>query len=103
MKFVVTWKPRVGGSAAENEAGVARVLAVYGKWAPPADATFHQFVVRTDGGGGFAVLDALDPAGLALSIFKLAPFLEYAVYPVIDVDEAVGLLTEAVEFRTSIT
>lgn len=102
MKFVVTWKPRFGGSAAENEAGVARVLEVYGKWTPPADATFHQFVVRTDGEGGFAVLDAADPAGLALSIFKLTPFLEYAVYPVIDVDEAVGLLTEAVEFRTSI-
>ena len=58
--------------------------------------------MRTDAEGGFAVLDAPDPAGLALSIFKLAPFLEYAVYPVIDVDEAVGLLTEAVEFRTSI-
>lgn len=33
MKFVVTRKPRFGGSAAENEVGVARVLAVYGKGA----------------------------------------------------------------------
>ncbi len=102
MKFVVTWKPRSGGSAAENEAGAARVLEVYSKWTPPSDATFHQFVVRGDGEGGFAVVEGDDPAGLALSIFKLSPFLEYAVYPVIDVEEAVGLLTEAVEFRKSV-
>lgn len=44
MKFLVTWKPRLGGSAAEN-----------------------------------------------------------AVYPVLDVEEAVGLLIEAVEFRKSVT
>lgn len=103
MKFVVTWRPRLGGSAAENEAGVARVLEVYGKWTPPADATFHQFVVRADGEGGFAVVEGDDPAGLALSIFKLVPYLEYGVYPVLDVEEAVGLLTEAVEFRKSVT
>jgi len=103
MKFVVTWKPRLGGSAAENEASVARVLEVYSKWTPPADATFHQFVVRADGEGGFAVVEGDDPAGLALSIFKLFPYLEYGVHPVLDVEEAVGLLTEAVEFRNSVT
>jgi hypothetical protein len=93
MQFVVAWKVRSGGSAAENEAGVARVLEVYSKWAPPSDATIHQFVVRGDGEGGFAVVEGDNPASLALSIFKLSPYLEYAIYPVIDVAEAVGLLT----------
>jgi hypothetical protein len=36
MKYVVAWKPRSGGSAAENEAAVARLLEVFSKWTRPA-------------------------------------------------------------------
>ncbi len=39
MKFVVTWTERAGGSAAENEASVARFLDVLSKWSPPSDQT----------------------------------------------------------------
>ena len=103
MKFVVAWTERAGGSAAENEAGAARVLEVFSKWSPPSDQTFHQFVVRADGRGGFAVVETDNLAGVALTNFKFDPFLEFAVYPVLDVQEATGLLTEAAEFRKSIT
>jgi hypothetical protein len=51
MKYVVAWKPRYGGSAAENEAGAARLLEIFSKWAPSSDTTFHQFVARIDGEG----------------------------------------------------
>jgi hypothetical protein len=103
MKFVVTWKVRSGGSAAENEASAARILEVYSKWTPPADATFHQFLVRGDGEGGFAVVEGDDQPAMALSIFKLSPYLEYAIYPVLDMEQAIGLFAEATEFRSSIT
>jgi Protein of unknown function (DUF3303) len=103
MKLVVTWTERAGGSAAENEASVARFLEVLSKWSPPSDQTFHQFVVRADGRGGFAVVETDNLAGVALSNFKFDPFLEFAVYPVLDVQEATGLLAEAAEFRKSIT
>jgi hypothetical protein len=103
MKYVITWKPRFGGSAAENEASAARALEVYSKWTPAPDTTIHQFVIRADGEGGFAVVEGDNLPGSVLGIFKLAPFLEYAVYPVLDIGEAVGLLTEAVEWRKSIT
>jgi hypothetical protein len=103
MKYVVTWKPRPGGSAAENEASAARLLEVYSKWAPAPDTIIHQFVVRADGEGGFAVTEGDDIAGGALGIFKLSPFFEYTIYPVLDVEEAVGLFAEAVEWRQSIT
>jgi Protein of unknown function (DUF3303) len=103
MKYVVAWKTRSGGSAAENEASAARLLEVYSKWTPPSDVTFHQFVARVDGEGGFAVTEGDDPASAARDIFKLAPYLEYTVYPVIDVGEAAGFLAEAVEWRKSIT
>jgi len=103
MKYVVTWKPRFGGSAAENEASAARALEVYSKWAPAPDTIIHQFVLRADGEGGFAVVEGDDLAAGALGIFKLSPFVEYTTYPVLDAEEAIGLLAEAVEWRKSIT
>jgi hypothetical protein len=103
MKYVVAWKPRFGGSAAENEAAAARVLEVFSKWTPSSDVTIHQFVARIDGDGGFAVTEGDDPASVARDIFKFAPFLEYTIYPVLDIGEAAGLLAEAGEWRKSIT
>src|SRR5271166_3917063 len=92
MKFVVTWKPRFGESAAENEASVARVLEVYRQWTPPSNFTIHQFVARVDGEGGFVVVEGDKPASQAQSIFyKFFPFIEIAVYPVLDIGEAGGL------------
>jgi hypothetical protein len=103
MKYVVTWKPRFGGSAAENEASAARALEVYSKWAPDPDVIIHQFVLRADGEGGFAVTESDNPAAGVLGIFKLSPFIEYTIYPVLDAEEAIGLAAEAVEWRKSIT
>ena len=103
MKYVTTWKPRFGGSAADNEAAAARVLEVYSKWTPSSDVTYHQFVLRVDGEGGFAVTEGDDPASAARDIAKFAPFLEYTVYPVMDLAENAGLWAEAVEWRKSIT
>ena len=103
MKYVITWKPRFGGSAAENEATEARLLEVFSKWTPASDVTIHQFVLRIDGEGGFAVTEGEDPASGAREIAKFSPFLEYAVYPVLDVAEAAAIGAEAAEWRKSIT
>jgi Domain of unknown function (DUF3303) len=74
---------------------------VYSKWTPSPDTTIHQFVVRADGEGGFAVTESDDLVGGTLGIFKLSPFFEYAIYPVLDIEEAVGLFAEAVEWGKS--
>ena len=103
MKYVIAWRPRYGGSAAENEATAARVLELFAKWTPSSDVTLHQFVLRVDGEGGFAVSEGADPATAARDIAKFAPFLEYAVYPVLDVQEGAAIGAEAVEWRRSIT
>jgi hypothetical protein len=66
------------------------------------DQTFHQFLERADGRGGFAVVETDDLAGLALGHHKFSPWLEFALYPVLDYADAVGLLAEAAEFRKSI-
>jgi hypothetical protein len=103
VKYVIAWKPRLGGSAAENEAALARVLEVFSKWTPADDVTFHQFVLRVDGQGGFAVTEGDDPASGLRDVAKFLPFLEYAVYPVLDIGEGAGILAEGVEWRKSIT
>jgi hypothetical protein len=103
MKFVIAWTTRSGGSAQEYEAAVPRVLEVLSKWSPPSDQNIHQFLQRADGRGGFAVIETDNLAGLALGHMKFSPWLEFAVYPVLDYQEAVGLLAEAAEFRKSIT
>jgi Protein of unknown function (DUF3303) len=103
MKFVVTWNTRAAGSAAENEADGGRALEALSKWSPPSDQTFHQFVVRADGQGGFAVIETDNLSGLALTNFKFSPFLDFAVYPVLDIQEGTALLGEAVEWLKSIT
>jgi Protein of unknown function (DUF3303) len=104
MKYVVAWKSRLGGSAAENEAAIARLLEVFSKWTPADGVTFHQFVARVDGEGGFAVTEGDDLASAAMrDVAKFAPFLEYTIYPVLDIAEAAGMLAEGVEWRKSIT
>lgn len=81
MKFAVAWKVRHGGSAAENEASAARVLEVFGKWSPPSDETFHQFLGRLDGAGGFAVVETDNPDSLLDAPSKFGPYLEFEIDP----------------------
>jgi len=99
MKYVFSWTFRLGGSAADNEAGVKRILEVYSKWAIPASTTYHQFVSRVDGNGGFAVVETDDPMDLVRDVSKFGPFMEYQVYPVVDVADSVQATLEGVEFR----
>jgi len=97
------FKPRFGGSAAENEAAIARALEVFSKWTPASDVTIHQFLARVDGEGGFAVVESDDPASAVRDVAKFVPFNEHTVYPVLDIAEAAGILAEGVEWRKSIT
>ena len=101
MKYVLTWKLRSAGSAAENEASAVRALEVLSKWTPDPDDTIHQFVLRIDGEGGFAVVEGDNPAELLKTIGIFSPFNEYTIYPVVDIAEGVQALSEAVEFRKS--
>ena len=87
MKFVVTWKVRSGASAADNEAAAARTLEVFGKWSPPSDETFHQFLGRLDGTGGFAVVETDNPDSLAEAPAKFGTYLDFEIIPVNDITE----------------
>lgn len=103
MKFLVAWKPRGGGSSADNERDVARSLQVFSKWSPSPKATFHQFLTRLDGEGGYAVVESDDPAALLEGPSKFAPWFEFTLTPVMDIMEGVPVFGEAIEFRRSIS
>jgi Protein of unknown function (DUF3303) len=102
VKFVITWTARAGGSAAETEAAIPRILALLSKWSPHSGETIHQFVTRADGNGGFAVVETDNLRGLALDNAKFSPYLDFSVYPVLDVQEGSSVLAEAAEFRNSV-
>ena len=101
MKFVITWKVRSGSSSEGNEAATVRILEMFSKWSTPTDSTFHQFLGRLDGSGGFAVVETDSPDSLGDAPSKFSPYLEFEIIPVADIAESVGLLSEGVEFRKS--
>lgn len=102
MKFVTTWTVRTGGSAADSEAAQKRGLELFSKWSPPGDVTFHEFVGRLDGNGGFAVVETDNAASLGEAAAKFGPFFEFHSYPVVDIAEEAAISGEAVEWRSSI-
>jgi hypothetical protein len=103
MKYVISMTFRLNGSATENEAAQRRMLDLYSKWTPPASTTFHQFVARCDGAGAFSVVETDNPADLMDTTSKFGPLVDYQIYPVVDIAEAVRTSQEAIEFRESIS
>ncbi|HKP41220.1 DUF3303 domain-containing protein [Mycobacterium sp.] len=103
MKYVMTWTPRLNGSAEENEAATRRGLELFSKWQQPTSTTFHQFVGRVDGIGGFAVVETDNPADLLEGSAKFGPLNEFHLYPVVDVPDWMQAAQEGVEFRESIS
>ena len=99
MKYVVMWEP----SASRSEESGARSLQVFGKWSPPEGATFHEFVGRIDGGGGFAVIETDDVQGLMRDAFTFGAFFDWHVYPVVEIGDVAAAASEAVEFLASVS
>src|SRR6476620_3884947 len=74
MKYAMTWTNRLGGSGKDNEDAARRALELFSKWQPAAGTTFHQFVGRVDGEGGFAIVETDNPTELLTETLKFAPF-----------------------------
>ena len=103
MKYVVSWTAREGGSAADIEVAERRSMEVFSKWAPDPSVTFHQFVQRVDGDGGFSVVETDNPEHLLADSAKFSPWFAFQVFPVVDMTDAVAVFNDALEFRDSIS
>jgi len=103
MKYLISWTPRDGGSAADQESAAKRSLQVFSKWAIPDGATFHQFVQRLDGNGGYAVVESDDYRAVMDGPLKFTPFFVFDVVPVVDIMDSIAVAADAIEFRDSIS
>jgi hypothetical protein len=99
MKYVVSWETRQTAS----EEVQARGLQVFSKWTPSEGTTFHQFLGRVDGRGGYAVVETDDPALVAKDMAVFSAFFDMTVEPVLEVADIAMISAEAVEFRASIS
>lgn len=76
---------------------------MFSKWQQPESTTFHQFVGRLDGAGGFAFIETDNPADLLDGVAKFGPLNEFQLHPVVDVVEFMAAAQEGVEYRESIS
>jgi hypothetical protein len=95
MKFVLSYTTRSAGSAAENAGSAEAAIKLLSNWAPSEAATIHLWVTRCDANGGFAVLETDNSADLYRDLATWAPWLEFQLHPVLDIQESTPLSQEA--------
>jgi hypothetical protein len=98
MLFHVSWK-----FIDVSEEGQKRSLSVFSNWQPPAGADFSKgFYGYSDGTGGMALVEVDSAATLAQTIDPWTPWLRFEVKPIVPIEEATQIATEAVAFRDSV-
>jgi hypothetical protein len=103
MKFVLTFTTRNGGSEAEQFEAAQRAQALLSKWQPSKSATIREWVSRCDGNGGFSVLETDSATELLKDLSTWSTFLEFAVYPVVDIADATPVTDDALKTRASVS
>jgi hypothetical protein len=102
MKFVLAYTLRAGGTPSENVAGGEAAQKLLSSWTPSPQATIHQWVQRCDANGGFSIIETDSAADLYKDLATWTPWLEFEVYPVLDILESVPLTTEALGVAKSV-
>ena len=103
MKFVLTFTVRSGGSEVERFEAGKRGQALLSKWQPSQAATMREWVNRCDGNGGFCVLETESASEMLKDLTTWSSFLEFAVYPVVDVAEATAAIAEGLTAREAVS
>lgn len=98
MKYLINWNERPQGSAIEYENAQKRILELFQHWEMPSEVKMHAFVVRVGDWGGSMLIETDDPLTVhkACSTF---PALQFDVYQVIDIQDAVRVELEAIKWR----
>ena len=99
MKFVLTWTPRTGGSPAEAAAAQNAAMERLGHFTPGDSATIHQWLVRADGGGGFAVFESDSPEEILHDLSVWSDMQDSELHLVVDIAEAAEIQARAISAR----
>jgi hypothetical protein len=97
MLFHVIWE-----FTDQSEDAEERSLNVFAEWQPPTGADFKGFYGFADGSGGVAILEVDSAATLARTTAPFVPWLNFTATPIIPIEEAAAIGTEANAFRDSV-
>src|SRR5688500_3109112 len=103
MLFQINYTTRAGGSAKENEESGKRALALFSKWEPPKGMEVKSFYACADGKGGTVMVETDDVKTLVDGPAKFGAVNDFDIVPMIDIGEAVPILTEALAWGDSIS
>jgi hypothetical protein len=102
MKFVLAYTTRPGGSATENVSAGEAAQKLLANWTPSPAATIHQWLQRADGNGGFSVVETDNVGDLFKDLATWSPWLDFQVYPVLDIVDAIPLQEDALNTAKSV-
>jgi hypothetical protein len=91
MKYMVEYSIRTAGlSHDQSFANQEALLKAFGSWAPEEGLTVHAFVANMNN-GGYALVEADDPAIVFSFVSKYFYWNDVDVVPVVDVTESVTI------------
>ena len=96
VKYVVRWTVQKALREEDNK----RLLDLFSKWEPAAN--IEQMLGQVDGMGGFNIVETDDPRDLARDASKFQPYLDFSIYPVMDLNETAQIFAEAIEYQASV-
>lgn len=99
MRYVLTFTPQTGGSEQERLESQRRAQQLISKFEPSQSVTIHQWVTRVDGDGGFAFVETGDEQALLRDLTLWGSLVQFRLYPVIDMQEATPIITQALDQR----
>lgn len=102
MKFVLAYTLRDGGSVEDRVEGAEAAQKLLSNWAPSDAATIHEWVTRCDGNGGFSVVETDNSSELLKDLNTWTPWLDFQVFPVVDIAEASALQQQAIATAKSV-
>ena len=98
MKYVMTWKRKRHGTAAEHAAAEARVLALVEGRSRPETVVIREFVLRSGDNGGYAVVETDDRQAVEAAAEVFSGF-NFHIDPVVDIDVALAAKGVALAWR----
>lgn len=82
-----------------SEASQKRSLQLFTNWQPPIEFKGHWAFAT---GGGMAVVETENAAALVEAVAPYAPFFDFKVEPIVDIEEAVPIFMKTNAWRDSV-
>ena len=102
MKFVLAYTTQQGGSEADRHEAAKKAQQLLATWQPSDPASVLQWVSRVDGNGGFSVIETDSAENILNDLSTWSSFLDFQVYPVMDIGDATPVADAAVATRSAL-